>query len=459
MRVALGKVEVWRSLGTDSLTVARRRLSHAAAAVEDQFSEAAARAGLVIDTPWTVGRIDRLNRAAEETITPSDAGELGPSLRHVYDAYMADPTHDWSPRTRMAYETTRRMTLSILGPDLPIRAVTRARCRQFIEVLRWTPRNASKLYPQISSLRISELAKRDGRSDLISPSNINTYLNKFGGVLNWALREELIDRNPALGLRVADTTLRRDKRLPFSTRQLRAIFSAPLYTGCRDDGHGYATLGPNRPKNARFWIPLIALFNGLRLNEACQLDVADVRIVGGITCFVVTASAHGPTDKRLKTASSERLVPVHPELLTLGFVAFVEERARAGKAKLFGEVTLGSTGYRSATFSAWFARFAAKESASTDKTCFHSFRHSFRDALREAGIDRDVALALGGWSRAGGAGGSASIGDAYGSGYRAATLFDAVRKVSYPDLDLSHLREPYRSSTDVDAEGRGDCRH
>ena len=439
MRAALGRAEVWRSLGTNSLSVARRRLSHAAATVEDQFAEAAAKSGLVINTPWTVGRINCFDRALQEAITPKTAGEIGPSLREVYDAYMADPTHDWSPRTRLAYETTRRMTLSILGPDLPIRSVTRARCRHFIEVLRWTPRNASKLYPEMSSVRIAELAKQEGRSDLISPANINTYLNKFGGVLNWALREELINRNPALGLRVADSTARKDKRLPFSTRQLRAIFSAPLFTGCRDDGHGYATSGPNRPKNARYWIPLIALFNGLRLNEACQLDVADVQTVEGITCFLISASTRGPTDKRLKTASSERLVPVHPQLLSLGFLGFVDERARADEAKLFGEVAIGATGYRSATFSAWFARFASKANAGSEKTCFHSFRHCFRDALREAGIDRDVAMTLGGWSRASG-GGSASVSDAYGSGYRINTLLQAIGRVGYADLDLTHLR-------------------
>ena len=439
MRAALGKAEVWRSLGTDSLSVARRRLSHAAAAVEGQFFEAAAKAGAMVETPWTAGRIVGLGGAAQEATTLSGAGATGPSLRDVYDSYMSDPTHDWSPRTRMAYETTRRMALSILGPDLPIRAVTRARCRHFIEVLRWTPRNASKLYPGKSPVLIAEMAKQQCRSDLISAANINTYLNKFGGVLNWALREELIDRNPALGLRVPDPMLRRNKRLPFSARQLCTIFSAPLFTGCGDDGHGYATPGPNRPKNARFWIPLIALFDGLRLNEACQLDAADVQIVEGIACFVITASAPGKTDKRLKTPSSERIVPVHPDLLGLGFMGFVDERARAGEAKLFGEISLGATGYRSSTFSAWFTRFALKAGARTDKTCFHSFRHCFRDALREACVDRDIALRLGGWSRSGGSGGGSSVSDAYGSGYRVATLFEAISKVRYPDLDLSHL--------------------
>jgi integrase len=366
----------------------------------------------------------------------------GPTLREVYDAYMSDPTRDWSPRTLGAYQTTRTRALAILGADTPIRSITRAHCREFIEVMRWLPRNASKLYPDLSAHEIAARARDGGRDDLISAANLNAYLNKLCGVFNWAMKEQLIDRNPAIGLKVPDPTLRREKRLPYSTAQLRAIFSAPLYVGCRDDGHGYAKPGPNRPRNARFWIPLISLFCGLRLNEVCQLDVSDIKVLDGITCLVVTASADkGRSDKRLKTASSERLVPVHPELLRLGFTEFVAGRRSGEQVKLFGEVDMGATGYRSSTFSSWFTRFARKAGADAPRTCFHSFRHVFRDALREARVERDIALALGGWSRTGGSGGATSVSDSYGSGYRLHTLFKAISRVRYPGLDLTHLRQ------------------
>ncbi len=81
-------------------------------------------------------------------------------------------------------------------------------------------------------MEIAALAKTSGRTDLISPSNVNAYLNKLCGVFNWAVKEELIGRNPAQGLKVPDPTLRREKRLPFSSHQLTTMFNAPLYTGC-----------------------------------------------------------------------------------------------------------------------------------------------------------------------------------------------------------------------------------
>ena len=446
LRGIVGKGEIWRSLGTDSPTVALRRSHLIAAAIEYDFEAARSKVGLSADQTILSGFVHN-EGAPSVRVTPDAAPSAnkevalaGPTLAELYDAYMADPTRDWSPTTRMAYQTTRRIVLAILGEDTPSRSITRVQCRDMIEVLRWQPRNASKLFPGLSPVEIAAKAKAEQRTDLINAANLNTYLNKLSGVFNWAVKEEMIDRNPAQGLRVPDPMLRRDKRLPFSTAQLRAIFAAPLYTGCLDDGHGYATPGTNRPRNARFWIPLVSMYCGLRLNEACQLDVSDIRLIEKVGCFVITErSEANTTDKRLKTASSERVVPIHPELLSLGFMEFVAGRGRAGEAKLFGEVGLGATGYRSTTFSAWFARFAAKAGASSGKTCFHSFRHGFRDALREARVERDLALMLGGWSAPGGSGSSASVSDAYGSGYRITTLFEGISRVRYPDLDLSHL--------------------
>lgn len=315
LRAIVGKNEVWKSLGTDSPTVAKRRALRVAAEVEHEFEVARSRVGLIVDQIVLDGFSER-PPYVEPVV---DAEPLpGITFGDVYDAYMNDPTRAWSPTTRMAYQTTKRIVMAILGKDIPIRSITRTQCREMIEVLRWQPRNASKLFPKLDPIEIAERAKAEQRTDLINAANINTYLNKLGGVLNWAVKEEMLDRNPAQGLRVPDPTARRDKRLPFSTDQLQTVFSAPLYTGCRDDGHGYAVRGPLRPRNARFWIPLLSMFGGLRLNEACQLDVADIRQIENVDCFVITErSEEVTTDKRLKTASSERVVPIHVMLIDL----------------------------------------------------------------------------------------------------------------------------------------------
>lgn len=234
----VGKREIWRSLGTDSPSVAVRRSHRVAAEIERGLEAARLRAGLLTDQMILSGVVAEPVVSTSSPSTEVKAVAVatsGPTLRELYDAYMADPTRDWSPRTRFAYETTRRMVLAVLGGETPVRAITRAHCRDLIETLRWLPRNATKLYPGLSPVEVAAASKAAGRTDLINAANLNAYLNKLGGVFNWAVKEEMIDRNPAQGLKVPDPMLRRDKRLPFSMTQLRAIFAAPLYTGCRND--------------------------------------------------------------------------------------------------------------------------------------------------------------------------------------------------------------------------------
>ena len=82
----------------------------------------------------------------------------------------------------------------------------------------------------------------------------------------------------------------REDRYPFSDTQLNKIFGSPLYTGCLNDDAGYAAPGPNRPKGTRFWIPLIGLFQGMRLNEICQLKRTDIERNQDVICIFDTAT-------------------------------------------------------------------------------------------------------------------------------------------------------------------------
>jgi integrase len=105
-------------------------------------------------------------------------------------------------------------------------------------------------------------------------------------------------------------------------------------------------------------VPLIGLHTGMRLNEICQLDVTDVRLVDGIACICITPSSQvGSNDKSLKTSVSERLVPLHPNLLNLGLPAYADEKRRQGSTKLFEEIGAGSKGVRAVAFSKWFTQF------------------------------------------------------------------------------------------------------
>ncbi len=397
-----------------------------------------------IDLDALADRIaERLSAASPEAPPqpPAPAPTPAPTktIQAVYDAYMADPGVIRSGKTVLAYETVFGLLIEIIGKDMPVSGISRETCREVMDTLRWLPPNSTKRFPKLTAREIAQMTRNSGKATGLSPATVNGYMTKLSALLTWAVNEGFIDRNPARGLGVVDTTNRRDKRKPFSPKQLQAIFTAPLYVGCQDDEYGYAKPGDACPRRGRFWVPLIGLFSGMRLNEICQLNMEDVRVIDGTRCFVVTAEAiKGADDKRLKTGSSERVIPVHPTLLAAGFEDYVAEQRRKRNAKLFPELTLAKTGYYSDVFSKWFRRFLQKAGASAGRTCFHSFRHNFRDALREARVDRELALALGGWAGSNGDTGSESA-EFYGQGYRAMTLLEAISKVHYPELDLTHL--------------------
>ena len=360
-------------------------------------------------------------------------------MREVLDRFRADPAKQRTRKTDLHYANLTELVVGLWGESRMIETIDREACRELLDTLRWLPSNAAKRFPKLTVVEASRMAKEKSLPRTLTAASVNGYMSKLRAVMNFAANEGWIDRNPAKGLQVVDPVRRRDKRHPFSNEQLRLIFDAPLYRGCVDDWHGYAMPGLARPKRGRFWVPLIALFSGMRLNEICQLDVADLHRLDDVDCFFVTAGpSDSENDKRLKTASSERFIPIHPTLIEIGFMDFVAERRRARAVKLFSELQRSSTGYYSDPFSKWFRRFLGRAHASQPKTCFHSFRHCYRDALREAQIDHEVALALGGWSSGNGSDGgeTAAI---YGRGYRATTLLTAIEKVSFPGLDLSHL--------------------
>jgi integrase len=285
------------------------------------------------------------------------------------------------------------------------------------------------------------MAKRKKLTSTLNPLTINSYLVKLSTLMNFAINEGLLDRNPFKGLKVADDVHPRDRRYPFSDDQLNKIFNAPIYRGCVNDENGYADVGNLQPRRGRFWIPLIGLFSGMRLNEVCQLDLKDVITMEGIACFSITPSSTlGEKDKRIKTVSSYRLVPVHRRLIEFGFLDYVAERRKNGSIKLFPELPISTTGYYSDPFSKWFVRFLKRCGAAKARTSYHSFRHLFRDRIRHAKLDHEIGQTLGGWSSA--TGKEAETSSIYGAGHGALALKEAIDRIDYPNLDLAHLRYP-----------------
>src|SRR5215467_8074490 len=105
---------------------------------------------------------------------------------------------------------------------------------------------------------------------------------------------------------------RQSRREPWRLEELRTLFSSAIFN--RDDR-------PVRGKGeAAFWMPLMALFTGARLNELAPLTAADMITDPATDIVAINIKEDREQGRRLKTASSTRLVPIHPELTRIGFL-------------------------------------------------------------------------------------------------------------------------------------------
>jgi integrase len=134
---------------------------------------------------------------------------------------------------------------------------------------------------------------------------------------NGLIPDDISWSDPFQRLRVEED---QSERGPFVTSELQVVFDAPLFTS-----HEW-------PMGARgaagVWLPLLSLFTGARQSELAGLKASNIRedeATGTPLMYIVSDRRTG---RRLKTKSSERVIPIHPQLIKLGFLTLVAERRR-----------------------------------------------------------------------------------------------------------------------------------
>lgn len=159
----------------------------------------------------------------------------------------------------------------------------------------------------------------------LAPYTIDAkYLPALTGLFLRARRDSAYPDNvelPTVRLRTLSKKALEEKRAkqkqdkPYSTEELKLIF-APRHLTTATKPH-------------QFWLPLIALFTGARLNEICQLHLEDITQVEGVWSFDINNRGV----KRLKTSSAVRLVPISQTLIDIGLLEYVEDVKALGGAQ------------------------------------------------------------------------------------------------------------------------------
>ncbi|MEI9426857.1 site-specific integrase [Mesorhizobium sp. Cs1299R1N3] len=328
----------------------------------------------------------------------------------------------------------------LIGDDTLVSAIDYDCCLRARSLLARTPSNRTKLYPGLGLEAAIKKGAHEGKP-LLSSVTQATYLDTLRGILGLAELKRLLPHNPAETLRPLKRDAQRaeDKRPPFTLDQIKAFFASSFYASCAPNASiPYA----KADREWRFWLPLLSIFTGARPNELCQMLPGDVKCSTKGTWFLdVVASfddddaGSGKPAKTLKTATSRRKIPIHPELLALGFVEFAKTKQEAKAERLFGHLKKDMYGNWAAySLKRFRDSFLPEAITIGPKQTFYSFRHSFRDALRRCDAGPDTLKALGGWSQ------GTVISDNYGDKSNPDLHVEAMGKISYPGLDLAFLR-------------------
>jgi integrase len=354
-------------------------------------------------------------------ITRQELGH-GPDLAELIDAFIQERAQFWAPRTAQLHSGALRLFRDFVGPKA-IGLLSRKDCKEFKLTLEKLP---PKWQTRFKGMKIRDVAALQLPS--LHPATVNRLLSPICAFLNWAVSEDHISANPANRLRAIDRVRADTQRSAYQDADLRFIFEkSPMYRGCE------AAWKRNHPgstifKDARFWLPLIGLFTGMRLEEIAQLRCRDIKQVDGVWVIDVNTS----DGKRLKNQNSQRLIPIHSELLKIGLLDRVEEAIATGHERLWHEFQKNKHGSYSASYSNWFGRYKRLIGLTDPKKTFHSFRHTFIDRLKQQDVPDGKIQEL-----VGHANHSITTGR-YGKPYRPIAQKEIIEALDY-GLDLREL--------------------
>lgn len=371
-----------------------------------------------------------------EVDDPPQAHKSGPLLSVVSKQWLQEKREsDIDEKTLKDYRAAFRLFIS-MADDQPIGDYTKADGRSYRKVLSKIPPKWEDK-PEFKGLDIVSAANKAhelGMTPIVTKTR-NKYIDPIKACWEWL--EPLYDECqtcPVAGMRfpVQNRGKAGTKREPFSIQDLQTIFTAPIFTGCRSIQF-WKTSGDIVPiDSSKYWVPLIALLTGARLNEILQLYVKDVGCAGDIWYFDINEDGE---DKRLKTKPySIRQLPIHQSLVDMGFLKHIEARKARNELRLFPDAKIDAEGRYSNTFSKFFNdRFLKAIKVKAPKKVFYSFRHNFKDACRQCDVRQEHTEALMGHAPSG-------MATVYGSGeFPIELLAREMAKVAYRGLDLSHL--------------------
>jgi integrase len=325
------------------------------------------------------------------------------TLSMLIGDYVQANQQKWREKTKTEVQYSLQLAVEILG-DIGLEEASRDKLKEFKNILLKLPANFSKS-PKYKSLTIAKITSIEGIKPM-STTSVNKHISWLGSMLTYAVKEGYVASNPAIGLQVQRNSRADLERMAYSIEDMKAMIRCLSWD-------------PKHPE--RYWVPLIGMYQGMRLNEICQLYNEDIQNVEGLWCISVNSEA---ADKEVKNSASQRVIPIHPELIKAGFLKYVE-RSRSIHERLWPALTKRRDGYAH-DFGKWYQRINRASVTEEPRKVFHSLRHSFVDFFKQAGTPEAIIAEMVGHSNEK----SMTMGR-YGKRYQPRVLLDTLVLLNY----------------------------
>ena len=231
--------------------------------------------------------------------------------------------------------------IEIVG-DIDFSSVTKKEVSFYIDIQTKLPPNRKK-NPKYRDLTIKEVIELNlSEKEVQTPQNINKRITKLSVFGNWGVRQGFLITNPFSGMEVS-VKKQPHTRQPFTTDELRKILKPETYFKWTIHfSHHYRK---DRVSNhlPYYWIFLLGIISGMRTNEMCQLRLIDIKKQKNIWFIFVEDTE----ETKVKTENSIRKVPLHPQLIDLGFIDYMTTQKKSKRGRLFWELSEDRDGFGS----------------------------------------------------------------------------------------------------------------
>jgi integrase len=309
--------------------------------------------------------------------------DVSPKLSEMKEEFIGERLlSGFSPKSTRELESTIDDLIEIIG-DIPILKVTPNNARDFKKIISSLPKYRNQS-PRYRGLTIKQILSLDGVEGQ-EPKNINKLIYRVRVFFKWLKNNysEYVPQNHFDGLSIQEKKFDKPRDI-FTNKELHKIFdTTPFLNNTIRNPH-------RRNKLASFFVPIVAIHTGMRLEEICQLRLEDVYKEGTVDIIRVTISK----ETKLKTVTSQRIVPIHENLKRVGFLEYCNYMKKQKKERVFWDLTKSRDGY-GRNIGRYFMEYLRKVGVyEFQSKVFHSLRHTFITTLLQNGVREEVVNGL-----------------------------------------------------------------